>query len=112
MLEEGSIIRNQVTYDSVEPSTWGVLEANADKRKESAETDQEDTTEPLEKAQTLAAQAGTTEEDLSRQTGDTECYKIYLRSMGTWVVVLLIVTVAIHVAIQKMPRSFSTLPPI
>lgn len=110
MLEEGSIVRNQVTYNSVEPSIWGVLEANSEKRKDSAETGEEDIFEPLEKQQTLAVQAKKTEEDLSRQTGDVECYKIYLRSMGNWVVVLLIVTVAIHVAIQKMPRSFHPCP--
>lgn len=104
MLEEGVIVRNQVTYDSVEPTVWGVLEADVTAQEELPETDEEESTKPLNKVETLTAQARKTEEDLSRKTGDVECYKIYLRSMGLGAVAILVITVACHVAIQKMPR--------
>lgn len=46
------------------------------------------------------------EAELSRQTGDVDCYKIYLKSMGLPVVTATLILVIISVAADKMPRKF------
>ncbi|KID94351.1 ABC transporter, transmembrane domain, type 1, partial [Metarhizium majus ARSEF 297] len=44
------------------------------------------------------------EAELSRQTGDVDCYKIYLKSMGLPVVTATLIFVIISVAADKMPQ--------
>lgn len=105
MLDQGAIARNQVTYDSVEPSVWGVLQEDLDQNKDPSSIDDE---EPAKQSMMVEVPAGPghkTEEDLSRQTGDTECYKIYIRSMGAKVLAVVFGIMVVHVAMSKMPRS-------
>lgn len=58
-------------------------------------------------AQASDAPLAKSEIDLARQTGDTDCYKIYLRSMG-WKVIGVVFPIAmISTALEIMPREFS-----
>lgn len=105
-MDKGIVVHNQVTYGSVEPSVWGVLEADVENSKKSPEKDDQEPEQALSPVDSLTVQDRRMEESLTRSTGDFECYKIYLRSMGIGVVVVLIGSIACHVAIQKMPRSY------
>ena len=121
MLENGRIVRNQVSYDSVAPSEWGILEENMKVAKCKTATEH-DTTEPGNEAGLTARSTAPAERvggpkpqvidlqeiQLSRRTGDTECYKIYLRSMGWNVLVVLLVVSVVHAGIGKMPRKCLT----
>lgn len=105
MLEDGRIVRNQVTYDSLSPSDWGALA----QEQEQPEEDEEAKT--LIKQQTRASQVGGSplphEADLTRQTGDADCYKIYLRSLGWGFSLLLLALTAASAGIEVMPREYS-----
>ena len=103
VLDSGRIVRNQVTYQSLEPSDWGVL---AD------ETDA-DATHPgdveLIKQRVRVSETGEPvpqEGDLLRQTGDTECYKIFLRSMGWGFVFLMLLLIVCSVGLEIVPRKY------
>lgn len=108
MLEDKSTIRNQVAFDSVDPTEWGIFESDTDSHDAASEADTEEELEKVaiqkskEAAKVLARK---TEADLTRQTGDFDCYKIYVRSMGMKVFLALIFGSLIHVAMNKMPRS-------
>lgn len=104
MLDQGTIIRNQVTYDSAEPSVWGVLEDNPDQKKDSSSIDDNEPTKQSVMVEVPAGPGQKTEEDLSRQTGDTECYKIYIRSMGAKVLAVVFGVMVVNIAMSKMPR--------
>lgn len=110
MLEEGRIVREQVSYDSVEPSVWGILENNSDI---SVVVSEAEDREPLVKKKTAKqppkdgiSPMPKPEPDMSRQTGDVECYKIYINSMGWTVLAVISIVTVVHVGLQKMPRSF------
>lgn len=109
MLEDGIIVRNQVTYNSFEPSEWGVLEEDSDSTDATSETVEaamaEESEKPLRRAE-INTEENTKkiENELSRQTGDIECYKIYLKSLGVTIVVVTIILVVVSVGIEKMPQ--------
>lgn len=108
MLEDRHIIRNQVSYDSVEPSFWGVIESESHGTSVSSNAEDDNVTTKTDKASTsVTATAAKVESDLSRQTGDTESYRIFLRSLG-WVAIVALVVLSLgHTVLQKMPRSLS-----
>ncbi|KAM0739546.1 hypothetical protein ACQRIT_007283 [Beauveria bassiana] len=87
MLEGGCIVRNQVPYRAFAPSEWGVLEETIDVTFETAATtttaSNQKSATPLRRAE-INTEENTREieTELSRQTGDIDCYKIYLRSLG------------------------------
>ncbi|KAH8707201.1 ABC transporter ecdL [Beauveria bassiana] len=87
MLEGGCIVRNQVPYHAFAPSEWGVLEETIDVAFETAATTTTASNQkfatPLRRAE-INTEENTREieTELSRQTGDIDCYKIYLRSLG------------------------------
>lgn len=101
-LEAGAVARNQVTYDSLSPSDWGALAQEAEEPEEDEEA------KTLVKQQTHASEVGGSplpqEDDLTRQTGDSECYKIYLRSLGWGFSLLLVAMTAASAGIEVMPR--------
>lgn len=111
MIEDGCITRNQVPYSAFDPSEWGVLEDDTDSTGAASETAaasaaaEEDET-PLRRAE-IDTEENTkkVENELSRQTGDIDCYKIYLKSLGLTVVIVTAILVAVSVAIEKMPRK-------
>lgn len=102
MLEDGRVLRNQVTYDSLEPSDWGVLG-------NSSQTDDgggEDHNATKEQARADAiAESLPQEGELLRQTGDTECYKIFLRSMGWGFVLVMLALLVVQTGLETMPRK-------
>jgi hypothetical protein len=86
MLDEGRIVREQVSYDSVEASAWGILENNSDTSDTISDAEyrvvlakRKTMKQPQENDSTPMAQP---EPDMSRQTGDVDCYKMYINSMG------------------------------
>lgn len=105
MLETGQIVRNQVTYDSLSPSDWGAL------AQEQEQPDEDEEAKTLVKQQTHASEIGGSplphEADLTRQTGDSECYVIYLRSLGWGFVVLLFAMTTVSAGIEVMPRKYT-----
>ncbi|KAM5381855.1 hypothetical protein ACJZ2D_002845 [Fusarium nematophilum] len=87
MLESGCIVRNQVPYGEAEPSVWGVLEDTSRSQEDEAVPRALNAPDP-------ASASAKAEVDLARQTGDKDCYKIYLRSIG-WKVISLVFPIAV-----------------
>lgn len=105
MLGDRTTVRNQVRFDSVDPSEWGILESDTDSTTTVSGSD-EAGLEPAKVSQEAAvAPSPKTEADLSRQTGDLDCYRIYVRSLGTVAMVTLLVGSVLHTAMVKMPRG-------
>ncbi|KAM3516753.1 hypothetical protein NHJ13051_009617 [Beauveria bassiana] len=108
MLEGGCIVRNQVPYHAFAPSEWGVLEETIDVAFETAATTTTDSNQksatPLRRAE-INTEENTREieTELSRQTGDIDCYKIYLRSLGWSVIIVTAILVTINAVTEKMP---------
>lgn len=103
MLDEGRIIRNQVSYDSIPPAEWGALESD------SSSSDYED--EKLQDAKQEiqvpdVEQSLPMEVDLTRQTGDLDCYKIYLNSLGKAFLSIVFSLAICHAGMVVMPRGF------
>ncbi|EEU41992.1 uncharacterized protein NECHADRAFT_50921 [Fusarium vanettenii 77-13-4] len=92
MLEDGSVTRNQEPYDKLETLAKGVLDddeqSNADRKPP----------RPSEKP------SAKKEIDLARQTGDTACYKIYLRSMGWKIIVIVFPLAVVSTVMEVMPQ--------
>ncbi|KAI8176490.1 ABC transporter atnG [Colletotrichum sp. SAR 10_86] len=110
MIEDGTIIRNQIAFDSVPRSVWGHLAQDV-KGKELAEDDDHDAEEPTEdEAKTIKVEApvptnaGVTEAQLTRQTGDTEVYKLYFSSIGWRMLGPFIFMVVLYVGFTKLPQ--------
>lgn len=105
VLGDRTTVRNQVRFDSVDPSEWGILESDTDSTTTVSGSD-EAGLEPAKVSQEAAvAPSPKTEADLSRQTGDLDCYRIYVRSLGTVAMVMLLVGSVLHTAMVKMPRG-------
>ncbi|RSL59881.1 hypothetical protein CEP51_013857 [Fusarium floridanum] len=91
-LEDGRITSNQEPYEKLESIAKGVL-----KDLEANETD----TKPHRPSEKSPAKK---EIDLARQTGDTACYKIYLRSMG-WKIITIVFPLAVVISVlEVMPQ--------
>ncbi|KJK85018.1 hypothetical protein H633G_11151 [Metarhizium anisopliae BRIP 53284] len=104
VLGDRTTVRNQVRFDSVDPSEWGILESDTDSTTTVSGSD-EAGLEPAKVSQEAAvAPSPKTEADLSRQTGDLDCYRIYVRSLGTVAMVTLLVGSVLHTAMVKMPQ--------
>ncbi|KAJ4249958.1 hypothetical protein NW757_007387 [Fusarium falciforme] len=92
MLEDGSITRNQEPYDKVETLAKVVLDDD--------EQSQGDKKPPRPSDKPSAKK----EVDLARQTGDTACYKIYLRSMGWKIITIVFPLAVISTVLEVMPQ--------
>lgn len=111
MIEDGTIVRNQIAFDSVPRSVWGHLSQDV-KGKELAEDDDHDAEEPTEdEARTIKVEAPVptnarvTEAQLTRQTGDTEVYKLYFSSIGWRMLGPFVFMVVLYVGFTKLPRK-------
>lgn len=107
MIEDGCIVRNQVPYDSFDPSEWGVLDEDTDSIDAVSDVPIErvKSEKPLRRAELdIEEKTKQVESELSRQTGDIDCYKIYLKSLGMSVVVVTAILVCVSVGIEKMPQ--------
>lgn len=93
MLEDGAITRNQEPYDKLENLAKVVLDDD-----EQIHTDKK-STRPSDKP------SAKKEIDLARQTGDTACYKIYLRSMGCKIIVIVFPLAVVSTVMEVMPRE-------
>lgn len=92
MLDNGRIVRNQVAYSEFPPSEWGLDNDDEEDSGESivdepSNDDEDNRNSPPEavkqRVELLAAlEAKKVQMDLTRQTGDIDCYKIYIKSMG------------------------------
>jgi hypothetical protein len=87
---------------------WGVLEIDFDvsgavsEVKDGENHSKKTTKQPEGISSTILPKPNA---EMSRQTGDMECYKIYLNSIGWNVVVVFISVAIVHSGMQKMPRS-------
>ncbi|KAH7316563.1 putative ABC multidrug transporter [Stachybotrys elegans] len=106
MLEEGRVIHNQVSYNTVDPSAWGVIEREKDDTAGSTHAEKAPATGNLKPQLAIAAAAASSkvEADLARQTGDAECYKIYLRSWGTTNMVVVVIASVLYVGVSSLPQ--------
>ncbi|XWX01630.1 hypothetical protein V2A60_009658 [Cordyceps javanica] len=107
MIEDGCIVRNQVPYNAFEPSEWGVLEDDSTSADGVSETAVErvQSEKPLRRTELdIEEKTKQVENELSRQTGDIDCYKIYLKSLGLSVVIVTAILVCVSVGIEKMPQ--------
>ncbi|KAG4253240.1 hypothetical protein FPRO03_07200 [Fusarium proliferatum] len=92
VIEEGRIIRNQVQYSQLEA------------------TETLNTIAPIETQQLVQKDivklTPKREIDLARKTGDTDCYKIYVKSMGWKVISIIFPTSVIGAVLEAMPREY------
>ncbi|CAH0003934.1 unnamed protein product [Clonostachys byssicola] len=104
MLEVGRIVQNQVTYKSIELSLVDVL--GKGKSKKSSETESSvqtvDVQKPAEPETGLPILQDT--KDSGRQTGDIECYKIYIQSIGWLIISVCFFISAMTSALEAMPN--------
>jgi hypothetical protein len=111
MLGDKTTVRNQVRFDSVDPSGWGILESDSDSSTNASgynEGTLEET--PVKESAGVALDpVQKTEADLSRQTGDYDCYRIYVRSLGKMAISMLLIGSVVHTAMFKMPRELDPL---
>ncbi|KAF4440396.1 hypothetical protein F53441_12344 [Fusarium austroafricanum] len=91
VIEDARITRNQVKYSDLEPTET----LNTIAPIETSEITQKDTVSLSPKK----------EIDLARKTGDTDCYKIYVRSMGWKVVAIIFPTSVIGAVLEAMPQK-------
>ncbi|OHE99829.1 hypothetical protein CORC01_04965 [Colletotrichum orchidophilum] len=110
MIQDHTILYNQISFDSVPRSAWGHLakeEASGKDQKEDVER-AEDLTKEVKPARTdrpvAVAAPGTTEAELTRQTGDTECYRMYCNSIGWPILIVFLILNITFVACTKMPQ--------
>lgn len=113
MIEDGRIIRNQVTYGSLTPAEWGAIEkTETESSPEHEEEDEEEQKQIIrQQSTTRSVEHGPTEADMARQTGDIECYKIYLSSLGWRVLAISFVLMVGHAVLEIMPRMFARFCP-
>lgn len=106
MLDDGNIIRNQVFYDSIQPSAWGVLKSDSEFSSTAPDNEDDEHPEKTEKISktTVSPKLPKTDAELSRRTGDFDCYKIYFQSMSSGVIIIILLSIVGHVGVQKMPR--------
>ncbi|RKL41261.1 hypothetical protein BFJ72_g5688 [Fusarium proliferatum] len=92
VIEEGRITRNQVPYSQLEA------------------TETLNTIAPIETQQLVQKDivklTPKREIDLARKTGDTDCYKIYVKSMGWKVISIIFPTSVIGAVLEAMPREY------
>jgi hypothetical protein len=107
MLEEGRIAQNQVTYKLIESSLVDVLGKGKSKKSETESSIQTvDVQTPAEPQSGLPMIQGT--KDSGRQTGDIECYKIYIQSIGLMIISVCFSISAITSALEAMPSTYSS----
>ncbi|KAH0598736.1 hypothetical protein MHUMG1_04040 [Metarhizium humberi] len=105
MLEKGKIVRNQVQYSAFDQQDWGINQDETESNDSSFEVDGNESSRHTKRREADRAQATRhAEAELSRQTGDIDCYKIYLKSMGLPVVTATLILVIISVAADKTPQ--------
>ncbi|KAH7198422.1 P-loop containing nucleoside triphosphate hydrolase protein [Fusarium flagelliforme] len=90
VIEDGHITRNQVTHAQFEPS-------EALTTITPAET-------PEAVPESIVKLEPKKEIDLARKTGDTECYKIYVRSMGWKVISIVFPASVVGAVLEVMPQ--------
>lgn len=111
MIQDGTILHNQVSFDSLPRSAWGHLLKEETKDKDPGEDD-ESTEDPAKDSKPtradrpVAVAPGTTEAELTRQTGDNECYRMYLNSIGWPIFIMFVILNVLFVAFTKMPRKY------
>ncbi|KAK1504420.1 uncharacterized protein CCOS01_16872 [Colletotrichum costaricense] len=109
MIQDGTILHNQVSFDSLPRSAWGHLVEEETKGKDPAEDD-ESTEDPVKGSKPtrtdrpVAVAPRGTEAELTRQTGDTECYRMYLNSIGWPILIVFLILNILFVAFTKMPQ--------
>lgn len=108
MLEEGRIVQNQVTYKSIESSLVDVLGKGKSKKPSETESSMQtvDVQKPAEPQTRLPMIQDT--KDSGRQTGDIECYKIYIQSIGLLIISVCFSISAITSALEAMPSTYSS----
>ncbi|KAK1493023.1 hypothetical protein CTAM01_09650 [Colletotrichum tamarilloi] len=109
MIQDGTILHNQVSFDSLPRSAWGHLVEEETKGKDPGEDDvsTEDLvkdSKPTRADRPVAVAPGGTEAELTRQTGDTECYRMYLNSIGWPILIVFLILNILFVAFTKMPQ--------
>ncbi|RKK67240.1 hypothetical protein BFJ69_g14663 [Fusarium oxysporum] len=95
VIEDGRITRNQVPYSQLEATETLKTIAPIE------------TQEPTQKD--IVKLTLKKEIDLARKTGDTDCYKIYIKSMGWKVISIIFPTSVIGAVLEAMPREYCDL---
>jgi ATP-binding cassette, subfamily C (CFTR/MRP), member 1 len=102
VIDAGRITKNQVRFDSIDPLELGL---HKDRPSESDSDRDEDTPVKPRKKVLRTMEPIVTEEELARQTGDTDCYVIYLRSWGWHWVATIVILCIIGSAFEVMPSA-------
>ncbi|KAJ0327043.1 hypothetical protein COL5a_006217 [Colletotrichum fioriniae] len=109
MIQDGIILHNQISFDSIPRSAWGHLVEEEAKGKDSEEHVEPTEgfakdSKPTRADRPVAVASGATEAELTRQTGDTECYRMYLNSIGWPILIVFLILNVLFVAFTKMPQ--------
>ncbi|VUC26951.1 unnamed protein product [Clonostachys rosea] len=104
MLDDGRIVQNQVPYKSIQSSLIDVL--GKGKSTKTSESDSNamtvDAQKPAESETGLSTMQNA--KDSGRQTGDFECYKIYVQSIGLLITSVCFSISAMTSALEAMPN--------
>ncbi|GKT96370.1 LOW QUALITY PROTEIN: ABC transporter [Colletotrichum tofieldiae] len=109
MIEDNAIVHNQVSFDSVPRSVWGHL-AEEIKGKEPEQEVAKGDEKPVERAKSStktdrpAVTPQATEAELTRRTGDMDCYRMYFNSMGWPILTVFLFLNVLYVGFGKMPQ--------
>ncbi|KAF4982828.1 hypothetical protein FZEAL_1620 [Fusarium zealandicum] len=96
-LDDGSITHNQVPYDEAKSFVWRSVE-------ESLQQNNATSSEASHPEGVIVECPPEVEADMTRQIGDTDCYKIYLRSLGWKVISILFPVAVVSSVLEIMPQ--------
>lgn len=106
MLDSGNTTYNQVRFDSVDPSTWGVLDEDSSSDEEILAIEDDGVQDQLKKKQPIQTTPAKDTLDMSRATGDMSLYVFYIKSMGVLLCLGFLGLAAIFIFGGKVPREF------
>jgi hypothetical protein len=91
LLIAGKVLYSQTTLNSIDRSLLGDLQEEGKGKGADIDSDtqieEQDSPKPADGPTEITGVERAIEADLSRQTGDSDCYMIYIKSMGVTVAV-------------------------
>ncbi|KZL80273.1 abc transporter [Colletotrichum incanum] len=109
MIEDNAIVHNQISFNSVPRSVWGHLAEEVKGKEPEQEVAKEgekpvETAKPPTKADRPATTPRATEAELTRRTGDMDCYRMYFNSIGWPILTVFLFLNVLYVGSGKMPQ--------
>jgi ATP-binding cassette, subfamily C (CFTR/MRP), member 1 len=106
IIDSGEIVHSQVILYSIDSSLLYGLQNEAKGKGVDFADESSGAVATMRDVEPVVATENTTEAYLTRQPGDSECYKIYFRSIG-WPIFITFAALCVElVVMKKMPRKY------